>query len=142
MLEPPTPARARGASGRTRSGRIWVSEWNAGQVGHVRSGRRDAGASGSCPGEQPQAYAVYVDERDNVWLSDFGANALVRFDPAHRAFDELPAAQPPANVRQLLGRPGEVWGAESGRGQARRRPDRVGRLALAPGRHPDHRPPR
>ena len=33
------------------------------------------------PGATPMPYAVYVDETDVVWLSDFGANALVRFDP-------------------------------------------------------------
>jgi virginiamycin B lyase len=33
------------------------------------------------PGERPLPYAVYVDEHDRVWLSDIGADALVRFDP-------------------------------------------------------------
>jgi virginiamycin B lyase len=33
------------------------------------------------PGDNPMAYAVYVDENDLVWSSDFGANTLVRFDP-------------------------------------------------------------
>lgn len=66
------------------------------------------------PGDNPQTYAVYVDERDLVWLSDFGANALVRFDPVREAFDVFPLPGPGASVRQLLGRSGEVWGAESG----------------------------
>jgi virginiamycin B lyase len=65
------------------------------------------------PGEHPQAYAVYVDERDDVWLSDFGANALVRFDPKTEQFESFALPDDPANVRQLLGRAGEVWGAES-----------------------------
>ena len=60
------------------------------------------------------AYAVYVDEDDMVWLSDFGANALVRFDPISEAFQVFSIPSPGANVRQILGRPGEVWGAESG----------------------------
>jgi virginiamycin B lyase len=59
-------------------------------------------------------YAVYVDEQDMVWLSDFGANALVRFDPAQETFKVFSLPSPEANVRQILGRPGEVWGAESG----------------------------
>jgi virginiamycin B lyase len=65
------------------------------------------------PGGDPQAYAVYVDDRDIVWLTDFGANAIVRFDPTTERFEsiELPSAD--AAVRQLLGRPGELWGAES-----------------------------
>jgi virginiamycin B lyase len=33
-----------------------------------------------------RAYAVYVDDRDMVWLSDWGANAMVRFDPATEKF--------------------------------------------------------
>jgi virginiamycin B lyase len=65
------------------------------------------------PGNNPMAYAVYVDEQDQVWLSDFGANALVRFDPATETFESFPLSSPSASVRQILGRPGEVWGAES-----------------------------
>jgi virginiamycin B lyase len=55
-----------------------------------------------------------VDENDIVWLSDFGANAIVRFDPKTEKFTSFPSDRRSANVRQLLGRPGEVWGAESG----------------------------
>ena len=60
------------------------------------------------------AYAVYVDDEDIVWLTDFGANAIVRFDPATEAFTSFALPDADAAVRQLLGRPGEVWGAESG----------------------------
>jgi virginiamycin B lyase len=56
---------------------------------------------------------VYVDETDAVWLSDFGANAIIRFDPEAETFTSFAAERQPAEVRQLLGRPGEVWGAES-----------------------------
>jgi virginiamycin B lyase len=49
-----------------------------------------------------------------VWLSDFGANALVRFDPRTQRFATIRLPSSPANVRQLLGRAREVWGAESG----------------------------
>jgi virginiamycin B lyase len=59
-------------------------------------------------------YAVYVDEKDKVWLSDFGANALVRFNPMNETFEVFNLPSSESNVRQLLGRPGEVWGAESG----------------------------
>jgi virginiamycin B lyase len=65
-------------------------------------------------GQTPGAYAVYVDDQDKVWLSDFGANALVRFDPTTERFESFPLPTANAQVRQLLGRPGEVWGAESG----------------------------
>ena len=59
-------------------------------------------------------YAVYVDERDKVWLSDFGANALVRFNPVTEEFTSVALSSADAAVRQIHGRPGEVWGAESG----------------------------
>jgi virginiamycin B lyase len=59
-------------------------------------------------------YAVYVDEKDKVWLSDFGANALVRFDPVTSRFTRVSLPSPGAAVRQILGRPGEIWSAESG----------------------------
>jgi virginiamycin B lyase len=66
------------------------------------------------PGAAPQAHAVYVDDRDVVWVTDFGANALVRFDPRTERFIVYRLGTPGAAVRQLLGRRGQVWGAESG----------------------------
>ena len=113
VLSPPTPAQGARRVWPDSGGRIWVSEWNAGRLG-----RYDP-ASGSwrewpLPGRDPKPYAVYVDGRDRVWLSDFGGNALVRFDPAKESFEVFPLPSGGANVRQLLGRPGEVWGAESG----------------------------
>jgi virginiamycin B lyase len=38
----------------------------------------------------------------------------VRFDPETESFDVFPSSKSGANVRQMLGRPGEAWGAESG----------------------------
>ena len=33
------------------------------------------------PGDRPQPYAVYVDDTDAVWVNDWGANAILSFDP-------------------------------------------------------------
>jgi len=55
-----------------------------------------------------------VDAQDQVWLSDVNANALLRIDPTIERFESFPLPSSNAQVRQLLGRPGEVWGAESG----------------------------
>lgn len=55
-------------------------------------------------GEGPQAYAVYVDDRDTVWLSDIGGNALVRLDPDTEQSTSYPLPSDPANVRQIHGR--------------------------------------
>lgn len=95
------------------SGRIWVSEYNAGQVA-VYDLQDGSWREWRLPGDSPRAYSVYVDERDLVWLSDFGSNSIMSFDPSTEQFKvyRLPSAT--ANVRQMLGRPGEVWGAASG----------------------------
>ncbi|MEX1069410.1 MAG: lyase [Chloroflexota bacterium] len=112
VLDPPTVgAGARRAWSDSR-GRIWVAEWFVGQVA-VYEPATGAWQEWPLPGAAPQAYAVYVDETDAVWLTDFGANAIVRFDPETETFRSFPLESQPANVRQLLGRPGEVWGAES-----------------------------
>jgi virginiamycin B lyase len=60
------------------------------------------------------AYAVYADETDRIWLSDFGANAVLRFDPAGEKFKSFVIPCTGADIRQMLGRWGEVWTAESG----------------------------
>jgi virginiamycin B lyase len=41
------------------------------------------------PGDRPQPYAVYVDETDAVWVSDWGANAILRFDPKTEKFESF-----------------------------------------------------
>ena len=112
-IDPPSARQGARRVWSDSQGRIWVSEWNAGQVG-VYDPRSDSWREWRLPGDQPLAYAVYVDDQDMVWLTDFGANALVRFDPARETFDVFPHGQPRASVRQRLGRPGEVWGAMSG----------------------------
>lgn len=48
-----------------------------------------------------------------VWLSDFDSNSIVRFDPNLETFTVYELPSPNAAVRQILGRPGEIWGAES-----------------------------
>lgn len=107
VIVPPTANNGSRRVWSDSKGIVWVSEWDAGQLG-----RYDP-ASGQwkewkLPGSRPQAYAVFVDDRDMVWLSDFGASALVRFDPATEKFETFPY---PAggNVRQIHGRPGEVF---------------------------------
>jgi virginiamycin B lyase len=113
VLQPPTRGQgARRVWSDSRS-RLWISEWNAGKLAMYDPARR-RWREWRPPGRNPQPYAVYVDERDFVWLTDFGANAIVRFDPRTNRFTPIRLKSSPANVRQLLGRRGELWGAESG----------------------------
>jgi len=112
VVEPPTAGQGARRIWPDSRGRLWVSEWEAGRLA-VYDPRRRRWREWRLPGSDPMPYAVYVDDRDLVWVSDFGANALVRFDPERERFRSFPLQRPGASVRQLLGRPGEVWGAES-----------------------------
>ena len=112
VVEPPTKDQGARRVWPDSQGRVWVSEWDAGQVA-VYDPATKTWAERKLPGSRPQAYAVYVDERDAVWLSDFGANALVRYDPASGEFRSFPLEGRPGNVRQIHGRPNEVWAPES-----------------------------
>ena len=89
-----------------------MSEWNAGQVA-VYDPNDGSWREWKLPSQGARAYAVYVDENDMVWVSDFGANALVRFIPQTQEFETFDLPSSPSNVRQILGRPGEVWLPES-----------------------------
>ena len=112
VLEPPTAGAGVRRAWSDSKGRIWVAEWNAGQVG-VYDPSDGSWREWRLPGDSPQPYAVYVDELDVVWLTEFTADAIVRFDPLTATFRSFAPPSVPSAVRQLLGRPGEVWGAES-----------------------------
>ena len=113
VVEPPTPGQGARRVWSDSRGRVWVSEWNAGAVS-VYDPADGSWRSWPLPGGRARAYSVYVDDQDVVWLTDFGSNAILRFDPEAEAFEAFPSDRPNAAVRQMLGRPGEVWGAESG----------------------------
>lgn len=112
-VDPPTPDQGARRVWADSRGRIWVSEWESGQVS-VHDPADGSWRSWKLPGDAPQTYAVYVDDADKVWLTDFGANAIVLFDPEAQQFTSYRSDLDGAAVRQLLGRKGEVWGAESG----------------------------
>jgi virginiamycin B lyase len=112
IFEPPTANQGARRVWADSLGRLWLTEWNAGKLAMYDP------ASGEwrewpMPGPGSQPYAIYVDELDLVWITDFGTNELVRFNPATETFDAFEWPTPNAAVRQLLGRAGEVWGAES-----------------------------
>ena len=112
-IDPPTPRQGARRVWGDSTGRVWVSEWMSGQVS-VYDPAKKAWRAWKLPGASPRAYSVWVDERDQVWLTDFSANAVLRFDPQTERFESFPSNAPGAAVRQMLGRAGEAWGAESG----------------------------
>jgi virginiamycin B lyase len=111
VFRPPTNGQGARRIWSDSHGRLWVSEWNAGRVARYDP-RTRRWREWRLPGAA-QPYAVYVDDRDFVWLTDFGSSAIVRFDPRTQRFTRV-RLRANANVRQLLGRAGRVWGAESG----------------------------
>ena len=66
------------------------------------------------PGRKPQPRTVYVDARDQIWLTDDSTNAILRFDPTTERFQTLVLPTAAGTIAQLAGRPGEIWGAEAG----------------------------
>jgi virginiamycin B lyase len=113
VVEPPTPRQGARRVWADSHGRVWVSEWNSGNLS-VHDPAKKTWRTHRLPGRDPRAYAVYVDEADRVWVSDFGANAVLRFDPAAERFETFAFPREAASVRQILGRRGEVWLPESG----------------------------
>jgi virginiamycin B lyase len=113
VVDPPTRDQGARRIWSDSGGRLWVSEWNTGHLS-VHDPRAGSWKSWKLPGERPSTYAVYVDERDTVWASDFGGNAVVAFNPRTEKFERFPLPRDSGNVRQILGRKGEVWLPESG----------------------------
>lgn len=113
VIEPPTRNQGARRAWSDSKGRIWVSYWNTGQVGMYDPASK-SWKEWKLPGDSPQAYSVWVDDRDIVWLTEWSSNAIVRFDPVTGKFASFPSDRSGARVRQMLGRSGEAWGAESG----------------------------
>jgi virginiamycin B lyase len=114
LVEPPDAGAGLRRVWSDSTGKLWASGWNSGKLYRFdpETGEWD---QWTLPGEGPKTYAVYVDERDLVWVTDFTANATLVFDPASERFiHTISGSGPSANVRQILGRGGEVYLPESG----------------------------
>ena len=113
VVEPPTKNQGARRVWSDSKGRIWVSEWLSGNLS-MHNPASNTWSTWKPPGDSPRPYAVYVDERDKVWISDWGSNAMLRFDPGNETFERFAFPREAANVRQILGRAGEIWLPESG----------------------------
>jgi virginiamycin B lyase len=114
-IEPPTPHQGARRVATDSKGGVWVSEWNGAAIARYDS-KGDGWQSWKIPGDQGTPYAIYVDESDAVWISDWNANAIWRFDAAQGVFAKFALPRAGAEIRQMAGRKGEVWAAESGTG--------------------------
>ena len=113
IAEPPTKNQGARRVWSDSAGRIWVSEWNSGNLSSYDPVAK-SWRTFKVPGKDPHAYAVYVDERDQVWVSEWTGNAVHRFDPNSEKFERIAFPREDTNIRQILGRAGEVWLPESG----------------------------
>jgi virginiamycin B lyase len=113
VLDPPVPLQGARRVWSDSRGGLWITGWNSGDLFRYDSESR-TWARWHLPGDGPQPYAVYVDETDAVWVSDWSSNAILHFDPNTEKFESFPHPDRYTSVRQLAGRRGEVWGAESG----------------------------
>ena len=111
-IDPPTKDQGARRVWPDSKGRLWVSYWNTGHVGMYDPSTK-AWKEWKLPGNA-HTYSVWVDDKDIVWLTDWSINAIVKFDPSTEKFESYPSSKGTANVRQMLGRSGEAWGAESG----------------------------
>ena len=113
IVEPPRPGSGPRRIWSDSKGILWVSLWNVGEVGRYDPATK-TWKTWPINDAKSGCYSVYVDDKDKVWLTDFSTNAILRFDPATETFERFPSDRKAASVRQMLGRPGEAWGAESG----------------------------
>jgi len=112
VIEPPTPRQGARRVWSDSQGRLWISEWSSGQVSVFDPGTKQW-RQWVPPVRGARTYSVYVDERDKVWITEWTSNAIMRFDPVTEKFESFPSDRDGARVRQMLGRAGEAWGAES-----------------------------
>jgi virginiamycin B lyase len=113
VFEPPTKGQGARRVWSDSRGRIWVSEWNSGQLSMYDPAEKKWRVH-KPPVDSAHVYAVYVDDRDQVWASEWTSNSMFRFDPASEKFERFALPRQGANIRQILGRRGEVWLPESG----------------------------
>lgn len=113
VVEPPTRNQGARRIWSDSKGRLWVSEWNSGQLS-MHDPQSKSWKQWKLPGDSPRVYAVFVDDRDVPWVSEWSGNAVYSFDPRTEKFERFAMPRENANIRQILGRPGEVWLPESG----------------------------
>src|SRR5258706_1241682 len=113
VIEPPTKDNGARRVWPDSKGRIWVSEWQSGNLSRYDP-KDKTWKQWMPPVPNAHTYSVYVDDKDKVWTTEWTSNAIMRFDPATAKFESFPSDRNGATVRQMLGRPGEAWGAESG----------------------------
>ena len=114
VIEPPTKDQGARRVWSDSKGRIWVSYWNTGQVGMY-----DPAARRVARMEAARAIGrARIRSGSTPWTRSGSPNGRRTRSsgsiPVKETFEVFPSDKNGANVRQMLGRAGEAWGAESG----------------------------
>ncbi len=112
VIEPPTKNQGARRVWSDSRGQIWVAEWLSGNLSMYNPADQ-SWKMFKPPVDNPQTYSVYVDDKDMVWITEWTSNAIMRFDPSMQKWASFPSTTRGSAVRQMLGRAGEAWGAES-----------------------------
>jgi len=94
-------------------GRLWLATWGTGELLRYDPADRPWMAY-KLPGLGPRGYSTFVDDQDIVWVSEFMANAVLRFDPKTESFISFPSDRGTVQLLQMNGRPGKGGGGEQG----------------------------
>ena len=113
VLQPPTRDQGARRAWSDSKGRIWVSEWNAGKVAVYAPATR--ALARMAPAGRVADAVRRLRRRDGHRLAErLRRERAGPLRPEDGEVHPRPLPSSPANVRQILGRRGEVWGAESG----------------------------
>ena len=114
IIEPPTPDQGARRVWADSKGNLWVTEWNSGNLSRYTPAT-GAGRVWKLPGRKA-ARPMRSMSTSATWSGspNWAANATLMFDPATEQWTSYPGSGEGANVRQILGRPGEVYLPESG----------------------------
>src|SRR5439155_230450 len=78
VIEPPTRRQGARRVWSDSKGSLWVAEWNSGNLSRYEPGT-GKWTQWKAPGGSPHVYAVYVDETDKLWASEWSAQVMLRF---------------------------------------------------------------
>lgn len=95
------------------AGNLWITTWGNGTL-YRYNPRNKQWSAYKLPGLGPRGYSTYVDANDKVWMSDFGTNAVLMFDPTQESFTIFPGNRGNIQVLQMAGIGSRVWAGMQG----------------------------
>ncbi len=103
---------------------IYYTDYARGYLGHLDPASGQVAEYPSPGGPRSQPYAIAITPDGEVWFCETGdaaKNTLVRFSPATKKMQSFPIPSGGGTVRHMVvGKPGELWLAESGVGKIAR----------------------